>query len=125
MHGQGTLTLKSGKTFTGQWIAGSIAAYAQEIQSLETEWHNWLIEDEKRQKKEQELLNAQKKRLREDKLIYQKENDPLSLATNEEGIAYLMENPLYVATEWLEVVRSLGLLKYGKCLKPKFGIRSL
>ena len=28
MHGKGTLTLKNGKQYTGEWIAGSIAAYA-------------------------------------------------------------------------------------------------
>ena len=38
MHGEGTLTLKNGKQYTGQWIAGSIAAYAEEISSLETDW---------------------------------------------------------------------------------------
>ena len=44
------------------------------------------------------------------------ENDPLSLGSSAEGISYLKENPLYVANEWLGLVRSQGLLKQGKKL---------
>ena len=48
MHGQGTLTLKNGKCFTGEWVSGTNATYATDIQNLETEWKNLLVEHEKK-----------------------------------------------------------------------------
>ena len=36
------------------------------------------------------------------------------MGTHKEGIQYLIENPVYFAREWVELVRSQGLLKKGK-----------
>ena len=68
----------------------------------------------KRKLQKAEQLAAKKRRMLDEKLEYQRDNDPISLGTHEEGIQYLIDNPVYFAKEWLSVVRNLGLIKKGK-----------
>ena len=113
-HGQGTLTLKNGKEYSGNFSDGLISQIAHVMITHEAEWQSQLIEMKKRQQQKAEQLAAKKRRMLDEKLEYQRDNDPISLGTHEEGIQYLIENPVYFAKDWLSVVRNLGLIKKGK-----------
>ena len=70
------------------------------------------MEIRKNKQKKAEQLAEKKRRMLNEKLEYQKEKDPISLGTHEEGIQFLIENPIYFAMEWLEVgvmLRAVGM----------------
>ena len=39
MHGEGILTIKSGRVYRGIWVNGSIEAYTSDLQEQELAWN--------------------------------------------------------------------------------------
>ena len=70
-HGQGTLTMKSGKTYVGDWVDGQLASHADEIEKEEQAWDHAMIA-----KKDKQAIHAENKKLRvlQERLLMLKEN---------------------------------------------------
>ena len=50
MHGQGTLTLKNGRAFGGEWVNSKLKEKALELQKEENDWLEKAEEEDERKK---------------------------------------------------------------------------
>ena len=64
MHGQGTLTLKNGRAFAGEWVNSKLKEKALELQKEENDWLEKAEEEDERKKvvaKESDNLRQEEK----------------------------------------------------------------
>ena len=67
MHGEGVLTLKSGRVYRGTWISGAIEAYTADLQEQELAWN---AQQAQEQNEKQAKLEVQKARKQEKQTVY-------------------------------------------------------
>ena len=69
-HGKGSLILKNGKTYSGNFKEGVIDQIEHVLKQHETEWKTQLMEIRKNKQKKAEQLAEKKRRMLNEKLEY-------------------------------------------------------
>ena len=78
MHGQGTLTLKGGKSYSGNWVKGELKKHEVEIMGFKEGWKQVVLQEIEADKKNAAQKKFNKERIYSERATFQRTNDTVA-----------------------------------------------